>query len=196
VALDDRYANKFAPRGSTAIYAKPGHTLLYTSLTSEMKCLTSHTFALRILFELLQCWCHTSTNLHQAIYNHHKSCMAWSHMNDIWSTSCLHVTLLVHRSQHRLSFTIALVHWRQVIAQCKLLRHMRSVAPKPLTCPSHLQPVHRCQAMYWSSPLSHITPYHVSYAWSPPLTTSWALQRIQAISTSMAQVAHTSVHVD
>ena len=38
VALDDRYANKFAPLDSTAIYPKPGHQLLYTPMIGEMKC--------------------------------------------------------------------------------------------------------------------------------------------------------------
>ena len=38
VALDDRYANKFAPLDSTSIYHKPGHQLLNTPMTSEMKC--------------------------------------------------------------------------------------------------------------------------------------------------------------
>ena len=38
MALDDRYANKFAPLDSTAIYPKPGHKLLYTPMTGEMKC--------------------------------------------------------------------------------------------------------------------------------------------------------------
>jgi hypothetical protein len=38
VALDDRYANKFAPLNSTTIYHKPGHQLLYTPMTGEMKC--------------------------------------------------------------------------------------------------------------------------------------------------------------
>jgi hypothetical protein len=37
VALDDRYANKYAPLDSTTIYPKPGHKLLYTPMTSEMK---------------------------------------------------------------------------------------------------------------------------------------------------------------
>jgi hypothetical protein len=41
VALDDRYANKFAPLDSTAIYPKPGHKLLYTSMTGEIKCPTN-----------------------------------------------------------------------------------------------------------------------------------------------------------
>ena len=34
-----------------------------------------------------------------------------------WSTSCHHVALLVHRSQLHLFFIVALVHWRQVLAQ-------------------------------------------------------------------------------
>jgi hypothetical protein len=38
VALDDRYANKFAPLDSTTIYPKPGYKLLYTPMTGEMKC--------------------------------------------------------------------------------------------------------------------------------------------------------------
>ena len=32
VALDDRYANKFAPLDSTAIYPKSGQALLYSTL--------------------------------------------------------------------------------------------------------------------------------------------------------------------
>ena len=48
MALDDRYANKFVPLDSMAIYPKSGHALLYTPMTGEMKCPTSHTFALRI----------------------------------------------------------------------------------------------------------------------------------------------------
>jgi hypothetical protein len=41
VVLDDRYANKFAPLDSTAIYPKPDHKLLYTPMTGEMKCPTN-----------------------------------------------------------------------------------------------------------------------------------------------------------
>ena len=54
VALDDRYANKFAPLDSTAIYPKLGHELIYTPMPSEMKCPIGYTFALRIPFHLLQ----------------------------------------------------------------------------------------------------------------------------------------------
>ena len=55
VALDDRYANKFAPLDITAIYPKPDHKLLYTPMTGEIKYPTGYTFALRIPFHLLQC---------------------------------------------------------------------------------------------------------------------------------------------
>jgi hypothetical protein len=44
------------------IYPKSGHQLLYTPITSEMKCPISYTFALRIPFHLLQCQCNTCTN--------------------------------------------------------------------------------------------------------------------------------------
>ena len=37
MALDDWYANKFAPLDSMAIYPKPGHQLLYTPMTGEIK---------------------------------------------------------------------------------------------------------------------------------------------------------------
>jgi hypothetical protein len=33
VALDERYANKFAPLDSMTIYPKPGHELLYSPMT-------------------------------------------------------------------------------------------------------------------------------------------------------------------
>jgi hypothetical protein len=38
VALDDRYANKFTPLDSTAIYPKSDHKLIYTPMIGEMKC--------------------------------------------------------------------------------------------------------------------------------------------------------------
>jgi hypothetical protein len=53
VALDDRYANKFAPLDSMAIYPKPSHQLLYTPMTDEMEIPYGYTFSLRIPFQLL-----------------------------------------------------------------------------------------------------------------------------------------------
>ena len=52
-STSDRYANKFAPLDSTVIYPKPGHKLLYTPMTGEMKYPIDYTFALRISFHLL-----------------------------------------------------------------------------------------------------------------------------------------------
>ena len=89
MALDDRYANKFAPLDSTTIYHKPGHKLLYTLMTGEMKCP-----------RLYLCLTHAPT----------RSII-------IWSTSYHHVIILVHRSWLHLLFTVASVHRCQVITQ-------------------------------------------------------------------------------
>jgi hypothetical protein len=80
----------------------------------------------------------------------------------IWSTPYHHVTILVHRSWPHLLFTVASVHQRQVLL--KLHRHMRSLASKPSTCPSQLQPVRRAKPHLDFLHLGHMTPYHVSYA--------------------------------
>ena len=61
-------------------------------LTGEMKCPTSHTFALRIPFHLPKCWCHTSTKLHQAFWSS-SWVNTWLDLRwMIWSTSHHHVT--------------------------------------------------------------------------------------------------------
>jgi len=74
VALDDRYANKFAPVDSTTIHPKPGHVLLYTPLTSKIKC-PSYTFALLIPFSISSnvdaTQAPTSTSLLIIIMNQH-----------------------------------------------------------------------------------------------------------------------------
>jgi hypothetical protein len=77
----------------------------------------------------------------------------------IWSTSYHHVTVLVHRSWPHLLFTVALVHRRQVLL--KLHRHTWSLASKPPTCPSHLQPVHRAKSCLDLLYLDHMTQCHV-----------------------------------
>jgi hypothetical protein len=63
MAQDDRYENKFAPLDSTAIYPKPGHVLLYTPLTGEMKCLTS--LPLSCAFHFISTNLHYYTNLNR-----------------------------------------------------------------------------------------------------------------------------------
>ena len=93
MALDDRYANKFAPLDSTSIYPKPGHQLFYTPMTGEMKCP-----------RLYLCLTHAPT----------RSII-------IWSTSYHHMIIFVHRSWLHLLFTIAFVHRHQVLL--KLHRH-------------------------------------------------------------------------
>jgi hypothetical protein len=87
----------------------------------------------------------------------------------IWSTSYHHMIILVHRSWLHLLFTIASVHQRQVLL--KLHRHTWSLASKPLTCPSHLQPVHRAKSCLDLLHLDHMTPCHVSYAMSSFINT-------------------------
>jgi hypothetical protein len=74
------------------------------------------------------------------------------------------VIILVHRSLIHLLFTIALAHRRQVLL--RLHRHTRSLASKPLTCPSHLQPVHRVKSCLDLLHLDHMTQCHVSCAMS------------------------------
>ena len=169
MALDDRYANKFASLNRTAINPKFGHALLYTQpLTGEMKYPTSHTYALCIPFHLLQCWCHTSINLHQATWSstwiNPWLDLPWM----IWSTSYHHVTFLVHRSQLRLLFTIASVHRLHVFAQasppCTVCRFKASDLPFTLA----ISPL--SQALSWSFPPSNMIPCHVSYAMSSFIT--------------------------
>jgi hypothetical protein len=45
-----------------------------------------------------------------------------------------------------------------------------SIAPKPLTCPSSLQPVHQAKSCLDLLHLSHMTQCHVSYAMSSFIT--------------------------
>jgi hypothetical protein len=109
-------------------------------LIGEMKCPTSYTFALHIPFHLLQYWCHTSTNLHQQM---------------IWSTS-------YHRSQPCLLFTVALVYRCYVLAQASLplVAHHSKASNLPFT----LATSPSTPSLAWSSPPSHMTSCHVSYA--------------------------------
>ena len=101
MALDDQYANKFAPLDSTAIYPKPGQAFLYSTLDWWNETL-GYTFALRISISTV------SSNVP----------MQHMHRQDhqmIWSTSYHHVTLLAHRSWPHKLFTVALVHQRQIL---------------------------------------------------------------------------------
>jgi hypothetical protein len=87
----------------------------------------------------------------------------------IWSTSYHHMTLLIHRSWPHLLFTVVSVHRRQVLL--KLHRHTRSLASKPPTCHSHLQPVRWAKSCLDLLHLDHMNPCHVSYAMSSSIIT-------------------------
>ena len=139
-ALDDRYVNKFAPLDSTAIYPKPGHKLLYTSMTSEMKCPINIP---------LPCAFHSITSDVDATH-------APTEHQMIWSTSYHHGTILVHRSWLHLLFTVASVHRRQVITQLTLHTCNRSIKPSLVLIFSTLVTwLHVMSHMQWA-PSSHV----------------------------------------
>ena len=136
-------------------------------LIGEMKCPTSHTFALRIPFHLPKYWCHTSIKLHQTFWSSSwvNTWLGLSWM--IWSTPYHHMTSLVHRSWPCSLFTVTSVHRCQVLL--KLHRH---VVPhfKALTCPSPFQPIHQAKPYLDLLHFGHMTPCHVSYAMSSSIT--------------------------
>ena len=112
----------------------------------------NYTFSLCIPFHLIQYWCNTCTNL-----NHQM----------IWSISYHHVTLLVYRSWPHLLFTVAFVHRRQVLLK---LPHHAVYRFKASDLPFTLATGPSSQALSWSSPPSHMTLCHVSYAISSIIT--------------------------
>jgi len=84
VALDDRYANKFAPLDSTAIYPKSGHALLYTTFDrwNEMPyksylCLAHSISSSQMLMPHKH---QTPSSLLIIIMSQH---LAWSFLNDM-----------------------------------------------------------------------------------------------------------------
>ena len=134
-------------------------------LTGEMKCPTSHTFALRFPFHL---WCHTSTKLYQVFWSS-SWVNTWLDLRwMIWSTSHHHVTYWF--IDLNLTCSSPLPWSIGAKSLLKLPRHMRFVASKPPTYPSQFQPVHRRKALSQSSPSRHKTLCHVSYAMSSFIT--------------------------
>ena len=96
--------------------------------------------------------------------------MQHMHQHDqqmIWSTSYHHVTLLVHRSWPHLLFTVAFVHRCQVLLK---LHHHAAHHFKASDLPFTLATGPSNQVLSWSSPPSHMTPCHVSYAMSSFIT--------------------------
>ena len=136
-------------------------------LTSKMKCPTSHSFALHIPFHLLKCWCHTSTNLHQAFWSS-SWVNTWLDLPwMIWSIPYHHMMSLVHRSWTCSLFTVASVHRCQDLPKLHRLAVHRF---KVLTCPSPLQPVHQAKPCLDLLYFGHMTPCYVSYAMSSFIT--------------------------
>ena len=176
MALDDQYANKFASLDSMAIYPKSSHKLLYTPMTSEMKCPIGYTFALRILFQLLQCWCNTCTN---HITN---NMIHFISSRDLIGSSIL-TSLAFHRCLRPLAPSLA-----QASPRGPLLQSLQLA-------------LHACNR---SIKLSFVLIFFTLITWLnvmsqvqwAPSSHVWALQHIQAISTSVACVAYTSVPMD
>ena len=119
-------------------------------LTDEIKCPTSHTFALRILFHLSKCWCHTSTNFHQAFWSS-SWVNTWLDLSwMIWSTPYHHMTSLVHRSWPCSLFTVASVHRCQILPK---LHRLAGPSLQSLNLPFTIATGPLSQAFSWSSPL-------------------------------------------
>ena len=136
-------------------------------LTGEIKCPTSHNFALRIPFHLLKCWCHTSTNSIK-LFLSSSWVNTWLDLPwMIWSTPYHHMISLVHRFWPCSLFTVASVHQRQILPK---LHHLAVHHFKALTYPSTLQPVHQAKSCLDLLHFGHITPCHVSYAMSSSIT--------------------------
>jgi hypothetical protein len=104
-------------------------------------------------FHLLQCRCNTCTNTINNDMIHSIS------SRDHISSSILTPLL----------FTVASVHQPQVLL--KLHRHTRSLASKPPTCPSHLQPIRQAKSCLDLLHLDHMTQCHVSCAISSSIIT-------------------------
>ena len=177
MALNDRYANKFVPLDSTAIYHKPNHKLLYTPMTGEMKCPTNIPLPCAvhsISFDVDATHAPTLIN-------------KWYDPLYIIMWPCWFIDLDLTLFSPLPSSSGA--------KSCSSFTAMQSIAPKPLTCPSRLQPVHQAKSCLDLLHLSHMTQCHVSYAMSSFITCV-SLATNPSHFTSMACIAHIHVPVD
>jgi hypothetical protein len=151
VALDDRYVNKFAPLHSTVIYPKPGHKLLYTPMTGEMKCLM-----------VIPLPSHSIPSPLMSMQHMHQHDQQWYDPLHIIMWPYWFIDLVLTCS----------LPLNRSIGTKSMLKHpaTRSSASKPLTCPSLLQSVHQAKPHLDLLHLSHMTPCHVSYAMSSFIT--------------------------
>jgi hypothetical protein len=115
-----------------------------------MKYPIGYTFALCIPFHLLQCWCNTCTNhiTNDMIHFILSRDLVGSRFIDLDLTCSSPLPSSIDAKSCS-SFT---VRW--------------SIAPKPPTCPSHLQPVHQAKSCLDLLHLIHMNPCHISYVMS------------------------------
>ena len=146
-------------------------------LISEMKCPIGYTFALCIPFHLLQCWCNTCTNTINNDMIHFIS--SRDHIGSSILTSltfhhclCSSAPSLAQASPPR---GPSLQSLRLALHACN-----RSIKSSHVLIFSTL--------ITWLNVISHVQ-------WAPSSSHVWALQHLRAISTSMAYVAHTYVHL-
>ena len=131
-----------------------------------------------ILFHILQCRCNTCTN---TINNDmiHFHIIMWSYWFIDFDFTCFSPLPSSIGVKSCLSFT---TKW--------------SIAPKPTTCPSRLQPVHQAKSCLDLLHLDHMTNVMSHVQWAPSSSHVWASQHLRAIFTFMAYVAHTHVPMD
>ena len=156
-----------------------------------MKCPISHTFALHIPFYLPKCWCHTSTNLHQAF----------------WSSSWVKLGLIFFEWYYPLHI-ITWPLWsidldlarssplpRSIGAKsCSSFTATRSLASKPWLALHHCNQSIKPSLVLIFSTL--VTWLHVMshMKWVPPSHYMSIASTLSHFS-SMAHIAHTSVFV-
>jgi hypothetical protein len=153
VALDDRYANKFAPLNSTAIYPKPDHVLLYTPMTDEMKCP-----------RLYLCLAHFIPS----------PSMLMQHMHQPSPNDMIHFISSRDRIGSLILTSLALHHCLSPsapsLAQASLSHAVSHFKASDL--PFTLATVHQAKPHFDLRHLGHMTPCHVSYAMSSFMTQS------------------------
>ena len=147
MVLDDRYASKFAPLDSTAIY--PNLVINFSTHLWPVKWnALGYTFALRIPF----------LSPPMSMQHMHQHDQQWYDPLHIITWSYWFIDLDITCFSPLPSSISA--------KSCSSFTAMRSIAPNPLTCPSRLQPVHQAKSCLDILHLSHMTPCHVSYAMS------------------------------
>ena len=127
MVLDDQYANKFSPLDSTIIYPKPGHQLLYTPMTGEMK-----------YPRLYLCLAYSIPSPLMSMQHMHQHDQQWYDPLHIITWSYWFIDL---------DFTCFSPLLSSIGAKsCASFTTTWSIAPKPPTCPSRLQPVHQAKS--------------------------------------------------